>query len=688
MPVNYEIKANLARLLSTEDLLVENKKVPTACFDVESRVLTLPMWDKASNDVYDMLVGHEVGHALYTPNEWDFEERVPRQFVNVTEDARIEKLMKRRYPGIAKSFYRGYKELSEDDFFDLKDKDLTKMNLADRINLYFKIGNFQEIPILTEDELEIVNLIQTLETFQDSVDAAEKLYQLCRDNKIEEIKPEKDNQSPTNGSTQGGSSSNSSTGEPQQKPEGEKGEETENEESIQVETDEAFQNGTKDLSSDNYNSPTGYYESPNVNIENVIVPNQEIHKEIDDWFNVFLEMKQKHLSDDFQEIESEFESFKKSAQKEVNYLVKEFECRKSADSYARTSVSRSGVLDCSKLHTYRYEEDLFKKISVIPDGKNHGLIFILDWSGSMAEIMVDTIKQLYNLIWFCKKVTIPFEVYAFTSYYNNQLEFRKNPIISKKIENQFIIDDDFSLMNLFTHKTNKRDLDHQMKNIWKVVKTFNNYTYYTAPPRMSLSGTPLNESLICLHKIIPQFKQQNKLQKVQCVILTDGEAPPLRVYRKLSHPSFEKEDLGSYHIRQDLSYLRNRKTGHTYKFEIPYWSFTKVFLDDLRQSFPDVNFIGFRVIPSREFISFINRYEGVMTDEMKKNYRKQKNCVIKDKSGYHSYFILVNNSLSNDVEFDVEEDASKSKIKSAFSKSLKSKSLNKKILGEFVELVC
>ena len=137
--VNYEIKSQLAKLLATEDILVENRNIETAQFDVENRVLTLPMWKRASESVYDMLVGHEVGHALYTPNEWDWEDRVPQQFVNVTEDARIEKLMKRRYPGLAKSFYKGYKELSDQDFFELGDRDIQDMNLADRINLYYKI---------------------------------------------------------------------------------------------------------------------------------------------------------------------------------------------------------------------------------------------------------------------------------------------------------------------------------------------------------------------------------------------------------------------------------------------------------------------------------------------------------------------------------------------------------------------
>ena len=65
--VNYEVKGQLAKLLATEDLIIENRKVSTASFDVGRRVLTLPMWEKASGVVYDLLVGHEVGHALYTP---------------------------------------------------------------------------------------------------------------------------------------------------------------------------------------------------------------------------------------------------------------------------------------------------------------------------------------------------------------------------------------------------------------------------------------------------------------------------------------------------------------------------------------------------------------------------------------------------------------------------------------------
>lgn len=127
MAVSHEIKSQLAKLLATEDLVVEHRKVETACFNVHTRVLTLPMWEKASNKVYDMLVGHEVGHALYTPDEnWIKEHKIPPQFVNIVEDVRIEKLIKRRYAGISKTFYHGYKELSDQDFFGVECDDISK----------------------------------------------------------------------------------------------------------------------------------------------------------------------------------------------------------------------------------------------------------------------------------------------------------------------------------------------------------------------------------------------------------------------------------------------------------------------------------------------------------------------------------------------------------------------------------
>ena len=141
-------------------------KCRPACFNVHTRVLTLPLWDKASNTVYDLLVGHEV-NALFTPDEnWLEKVAIPPQFVNVVEDARIEKLMKRKYMGLAKTFFKGYQELNDEDFFSISDESVSTFNLADRANLYFKVGNFVDITFDSEEQV-LIQKIADVETFDE-----------------------------------------------------------------------------------------------------------------------------------------------------------------------------------------------------------------------------------------------------------------------------------------------------------------------------------------------------------------------------------------------------------------------------------------------------------------------------------------------------------------------------------------
>ena len=180
MTVNQEVKGTLAKLLATENLTVEHRKVTTASFDVNNRVLILPIWKTASNTVYDLLVGHEVGHALYTPNK---PHDGDRGFVNVLEDVRIEKLMKRTYPGLRKSFFDGYHELNRDDFFGVNHEDLTKIPFIDRINLWFK-GN-ANIRFSPEEQVWVDRAAKT-ETFDEVVQLAIDLY--GRAEKIEDDK--------------------------------------------------------------------------------------------------------------------------------------------------------------------------------------------------------------------------------------------------------------------------------------------------------------------------------------------------------------------------------------------------------------------------------------------------------------------------------------------------------------------
>tara|TARA_Y100000022_G_C13256659_1_gene379984 strand:+ start:1076 stop:3220 length:2145 start_codon:yes stop_codon:yes gene_type:complete len=713
MAVKHEIKSQLAKLLATEDLIIEHKQVETAQFNVSTRVLILPLWEKASNSVYDMLVGHEVGHAIFTPNV-DPPSDIPHSFVNIVEDARIEKLMKRRYMGISKSFYQGYSELFDQDFFNIADEDVNEMNLADRVNLHFKVGNFVDISFNSEESV-IVQSISDCGTWEDVIAAARDLYEYCKDNREESIDMPPQLESNKGSTSQEQSSESKVDYECEDTVDDSKGQiqqgssdvpvDSPADDEIEVKTSQSLEENLKDLVNTS-GVENIYLEIPEVDLDAVIASNEEIHQEIDGFFNV----QEKRFAEEcpslfkahgsvFSAADESFSKFKKSAQKEVSYLVKEFECRKSAASYARSSVARTGVLDCSKLHTYKYNEDLFKKVTSLSEGKNHGLVFVLDWSGSMSRVLQDTLKQLYNLIWFCKKVNIPFDVYAFTNEWNHAhwdwktgayLHADTTPLYKKK-QHVLSLNDDFSLMNLFTSKTRIKDLEKQMRNVWRLAQSFmggynNHYSY---PMRLSLSGTPLNESLVCLHQLLPQFKKEHNLQKVQCIVLSDGEANPLPYHVEVQRRPDEEPYMGCRRINPGIMSLRDRKLGKVYSIDYHWHQFTDLLLQNLRDNFPSVNFIGIRVLESRDANGFIRMYNETNTDEYLKTvneWKKTRSFKIKT-SGYHAYFGLSSNTLSQNSEFDVDDGATKAKIKSAFVKSLKTKKLNKKVLGEFMELV-
>ena len=710
MTVNHEIKSQLAKLLATEDLVVENKHVETACFNVHTRVLTLPTWERATSIVHDLLVGHEVGHALFTPDsDWFKERKIPPQFVNVVEDARIEKLMKRKYPGLAKTFYKGYSELSEEDFFKIEDEDISTFNLADKANLYFKIGNFIDLEFDAEESV-LIKRIADSETFEEVLDIAEDLYAFCKKKQEEESKVKFDNHEQTSGQSQQDDQGDQQLDLPQggmdSEPESEDENQTESssqqtetegfddEEPVQqpdhspgetfdpdVKTMSSLEEGLRNLAT-NYGPENVYAELPALDLKKVIVSNEEIHQRCaDEWMGT-------HPSA-FEEVDPEFKEFKRNAQKEVNYLVKEFECRKSASAYARATTARTGVLDCTKLHTYKYNEDLFRKVTTFSNGKNHGLVFVLDWSGSMCDVMTDTVKQLFNLIWFCKKVSIPFDVYAFTCDYPRMDANGHMNLSYEKKHGLVQVREYFSMMNILTSSTKGKVLEEQMLNIYRLAKFFSGpyRCLYNCPVGMSLSGTPLNEALISLHQIIPQFKNTHRVEKVQCVILSDGEAPPLKYHKLFDNSRFDEPYIGVNSLNHN-SFIRDRKTGNTYSLDVDWYEHVNIMLRILRDRMPSVNFVGIRVLAPRDASGFMRMYFKTENDYQKihKYWRKNKSFSIMN-SGYHRYFGISASAMSQDSEFEVKDDATKSQIKSAFTKSLRNKKMNKKVLSEFIELI-
>ena len=182
---NKEAKSNLAKLLATENITVEHRKVQTAFFDLGKRLLVVPIWKEMNVDILDMLLAHEIGHALFTPqDEWKegIDKKIPHSYLNIVEDARIEKLIKRKYPGLSQSFIKGYRDLINNDFFKTKDKDINEMLLIDRLNMHFKMSHVEStIEFDGVDELEFVKRMSEVETFKEVEILAADLAEYCKD---------------------------------------------------------------------------------------------------------------------------------------------------------------------------------------------------------------------------------------------------------------------------------------------------------------------------------------------------------------------------------------------------------------------------------------------------------------------------------------------------------------------------
>ena len=738
---NQEVKGTLAKLLATENIIVEHRRCETAQFDVDKRILTLPIWD-ASDKVYNMLVGHEVGHALYTPNEdWSLEHDIPKSYINVTEDARIEKLMKRKFPGLTKDFYKGYQELDEKDFFEVKEEDISKLNLIDRVNLYYKIGSYNIIPF-NAAEVPLRDATGASETFSDAIEVAKAIYayekQKNEDEKLANIGLKDATEGVNLDQTEGDSSGKKGDkadqeGQPQNSQESpEEDDEGNGQESdstvkqggetadLESKTDKALNDAVKDMAQQDGSVEPTYMEVDDIDINHHVVSPHRVHKLNHEYWNSkrFTDPEDtlfyKHL--DWSTVDNEYRQWKRLGAREVNYLAKEFDMKKAASAYAREQVSRTGVLDTTKLHQYKFNDDIFKKVTVRQDGKNHGLIFLLDWSGSMAEDIHDTYKQLLSLCLFCRKSGIPFEVYAFVndgSWYPEGFTRRDYDDWEGRL-GTIAIPEHFFLVNLLSSSLNNRLFDEYARDIWRITTMmscrygyryrYSNEEQWTRqqeipdaiPSHMNLGGTPLCEAIACLQTIIPNFKRKTGVEKVHISILSDGEA---------AHPGIwmQSDYNGERIFRGNVRYytqIRDRKNGRIYKYS-ENAPFTKQLLTYLKGKFPECNFLGFRIISQRDLRRVLEKefihhnYGNVDWSQREKGaanvekyisaYRKTK-CVAARVLGFQEIYFIASSQLNTEVEFDPKSD-SKADIKRAFTKSLKGKANNKKILSSFIEQI-
>jgi hypothetical protein len=705
-------KSILAKLLATENLTVEHRSVPTASFDTHNRVLTLPVWEGTSNDVYDLLVGHEVGHAIYTPDLVGKDLDLPHGYLNVIEDARIEKLMKRKYPGLARAFYRGYSELHDEDFFEVKSIDVNSLKFIDKINLHFKLGNVHSGVFIkfNPEEQVIINKIASAETFEDVVNIVKELVEHTEqqvelqlssiagdsmEGEMDQSESQENQNSQSNVSDSQNQTSAQSDCDNKEDAPKESTPSSSNNSGKQADftsdTDKAWSKNQQQLASltgDTYI----YLTPPTVDIDSHMLSWKDC---MDDLPHIFKELiadanysghkNKQYYQNMFTKAENDYKKYKDDCKKSVSYLIKEFEMKKRATEYNRSATAGTGVLDTNKMYSYKWNDDIFKKVTVVPKGKSHGLIMYIDWSGSMQGNLVGTIKQLFNLIQFCKKTQIPFEVYSFNdrNVAKNYAQLSRNKQ-TKVEDNQIFILNDFLLVNFLSSKMNTTQLEKQMMNIWKLAHTLDQQSYLTHNyNHYDLGSTPLNECVFAAIEVFEKFKKTYKVDKVNTVFLTDGESNSV-AYNRPSHGRRNIVHSGWLNGNEVLC-LQDKKNKITMMNISKNGSIgiTSAFVDYYRQ-ITGSNAVGFRLIDYYGAKSFVSRY---LKDEFS-NWTAVSPQWAKTRSftatslGYNElYFIEIGNCTPTDTS------PVTSNALTTFKTQMSKKAFNKIILSKFIEQI-
>ena len=460
----------LAKLLATENITVVQENAKTASFNVRDRVLTLPLWENLDGDNYDHFIGHEVGHALYTPEDGWHDAvcdrgRAYKSFLNVIEDARIEKLIQRKYPGLRRNFVNSYKKLLADGFFGADLEEINTFGLIDRINSYFKLGQSAGVRI-EKDEMSWIKEIDACETWEQVVDITDRLFAQEKAKKEEEQQLQEemmeemgeDEGETEEVETDGFSESDWEMGD-------DEGEKEETDQDVPPESDftdgEGKEESEEEIDSTDPISQTEeslhsnirkeFNEVGDTQVSNFKINTNDVRPLIIGYKNVLqFSNGMTGLQNSGQVLFKKFQGENKNV---VNYMVKEFEMKKKASEYARTSLAKTGVLDPVKMNNYKFSDDIFRKVSVTPQGKSHGLVMYVDWSGSMKSHVYPTIQQLLNLVMFCRQVNIPYRVYLFSDRFGNQ----DNTGVNEVPVNTLVYRQGFRLLELFNNKMSRSD---------------------------------------------------------------------------------------------------------------------------------------------------------------------------------------------------------------------------------------
>ena len=756
--VNTAAKDTFAKLLATENLtVVHDPSARTASFCTQTRVLTLPVWQEMSGDLYDMLCAHEVGHALYTPADaatvdqshaavdadTGVDVAVIHDYLNVVEDIRIDRLMKDTFPGLRRPYAEAGKYLFDKDFFGVKaakPEEVAALQLLDRLNLHFKSGIYGVTAVpMSADEAAFLPRLEAMKTWDDVVALAAEIYEYDGARKQaqqQQTQPQPNPQGQPSGSGNTGSQptgqgqgndpadcagdqsddqqdqgNQSQSG--QQGNQSQSGEQTAQGSKPQPKTSQqgaaASGGGTGDKPSrsvtkqaeerakgnliDTTATAVRRWKMPTMDMENIVVG----YKSVADQFAAVAARSPKYQG------EKLLKEFRTNSADAIKMLVKQFEMKMAADESRRTRTARCGIIDMDRINDYRFADDIFLATEEIAKGKNHGMIFCLDWSGSMAHTMKDTIYQLLNLVMFCKSVNIPYEVYLFSdSYHPEHAEmnlkgvtgYPKNPtpMVCKEYTKDAAGYEDcgdylrfhrFYLLNVLSSRMTKTQFDTCAAMLLHMGATMGDYRANAPIPQgFSLGGTPLDEAVYAMVPLTEQFKKQNRLQVVNVCFLTDGESGshPFDTSTKQGHnaiPVLVDQSGRSWTVP-----TRREKTkwGNNVSMMVSTTAVLRMYLKHKTGA----NIVGFYLVGAARQLDHMMYGMSAKSQELAKESMKENNFAALPTDGFDQNFVIVPTKTVAQADFT---GMSGTQLKNAFARTEKSKRTSRVLMSRVADVI-
>lgn len=542
MNTSKNSKILLGKLLANEDIsMVYSRNTSGPFFDVKTRTLSLPEWAGSQRNIEDLMIGHEVGHALYTPTEkWMaivHTSPILKQYVNVVEDVRIERFIKDKYPGLRLPMRQGYEMLRERGFFG-EPLNVDTMSFADRLNLHFKLGTSISLTFTDEQE-KLIDIIERANTFDEVVKAAKMLMVMDNNSSSQEESKQLTFEemfdllfSEENVDAKAcGEKSSTEPSHEERFQDCLKNIEERFQNLDIVLTNAVFERLYDSLISNGSNRSYSFSRIPRLPYDDIVVPS-----------DIVFRLSKQHYRFDDSMYTTLYTNFLKTHKAHIDHLLREFEIKKAAHAFDKQRTYKSGRLNVDKLWRHNFSEDVFLTNVTVPKGKNHGMIMLLDFSSSMENIIHETIQQAISLAIFCRRAGIPFEMYSFNdnSFYGREAEaMNKNRenrafIATKRsIDDIVFINKDFRLQQLL-HSGMSTKVFRESVGIMEAAGFTLSPSRFSdlypeelhgrsAPPSFTLAQTPLCEAAVSLFSVTERFQQLYSPEVLNTIILTDGE---------------------------------------------------------------------------------------------------------------------------------------------------------------------